>query len=74
MLQELYEREQFGYVFNDAAYKHVSVLEDNALEGLKNNIKGTFNVVRLSIQYGIKRFVSVSTDKASTPYQRYRCK
>ena len=51
-------------MFHAAAYKHVSVVDDNALQGLKNNITGIFNLVRLSIQYVVKRFVLVSTDKA----------
>jgi FlaA1/EpsC-like NDP-sugar epimerase len=66
-LKELYEREQFDYVFHAAAYKHVSVVEDNAIQGLKNNIIGTFNVAQLAIQNGVKQFVLVSTDKAVRP-------
>ncbi len=66
-LKQLYEREQFDYVFHAAAYKHVSVVEDNAVQGLKNNIIGTFNVAQLAIQTSVKRFVLVSTDKAVRP-------
>ena len=66
-LKELFERELFDYVFHAAAYKHVSVVEDNAFEGLKNNIIGTFNIAQLAIQNGVKRFVFVSTDKAVRP-------
>ena len=66
-LKELYERELFDYVFHAAAYKHVSVVEDNAVQGLRNNIMGTFNVAQLAIQNGVKRFVLVSTDKAVRP-------
>lgn len=66
-LKELYERELFDYVFHAAAYKHVSVVEDNAVQGLRNNIIGTFNVAQLAIQNGVKRFVLVSTDKAVRP-------
>lgn len=67
LLEELYEREQFDYVFHAAAYKHVSVLEDNALQGLKNNIIGTRNAAQLAIQNDVKKFVLVSTDKAVRP-------
>lgn len=66
-LKQLYEREQFDYVFHAAAYKHVSVVEDNAVQGLKNNIIGTFNVAQLALQTSVKRFVLVSTDKAVRP-------
>lgn len=66
-LKELYDREQFDYVFHAAANKHVSIVEDNVIQGLKNNIIGTVNAAKLALQTGVKKFVLVSTDKAVRP-------
>ncbi|MBI5096852.1 MAG: polysaccharide biosynthesis protein, partial [Nitrospirae bacterium] len=53
--------------FHAAAYKHVPLMEDNLIEGLKNNVFGTWNVMELSEQFGIETFVQISTDKAVNP-------
>ena len=54
-------------IYHSAAYKHVPIVEENVVEGLKNNTFGTFNLARASIKYGIKQFVLISTDKAVRP-------
>ncbi|MDQ6992545.1 MAG: nucleoside-diphosphate sugar epimerase/dehydratase [Mariprofundus sp.] len=54
-------------VFNAAAYKHVPLVEDNPAEGIKTNVLGTCQLADLAVQYGIKKFVQVSTDKAVNP-------
>ena len=51
-------------VFHAAAHKHVPLVEDSPLEAIKNNVFGTYNVVRACIQNEVGKFVLISTDKA----------
>ncbi|MBY0520848.1 MAG: polysaccharide biosynthesis protein, partial [Sphingomonas sp.] len=54
-------------VFHAAAYKHVPLVEHNAVEGVRNNVFGTYTLARLARAYGIRNFVLISTDKAVRP-------
>ncbi len=54
-------------VIHAAAYKHVPLVEANIYEGIYNNVIGTKNMIDLSIQYGVEKFIMISTDKAVRP-------
>ncbi len=54
-------------VFHAAAYKHVPLVEENYLEGLKNNFMGTKTVGELALKHGVGDVVLISTDKAVRP-------
>ncbi len=54
-------------IYHAAAYKHVPIVEKNAIQGIKNNIFGTQNLADLAHKYEIDNFVMISTDKAVNP-------
>ena len=54
-------------VFHAAAHKHVPLMEDSPAEAIKNNVFGTLNVAEAAAEFGAKRFLLISTDKAVNP-------
>jgi len=66
-MRQIFERYGPAVVFHAAAYKHVPLMEQNALEAVRNNVVATSVVADVASEYRVKRFVLVSTDKAVNP-------
>ena len=66
-LSELFKKYRPDIVYHAAAHKHVPLMERNPGEAVKNNILGTYNLLRISTYYGCEKFVMISTDKAVNP-------
>jgi FlaA1/EpsC-like NDP-sugar epimerase len=64
---EVFEKYRPQVVFHAAAHKHVPLMEQSAVEAVKNNVLGTSIVARGAIEYGVRRFIFISTDKAVNP-------
>ena len=66
-LRQVFDKYRPGVVFHAAAYKHVALMEANPIEAVRNNTLGTRTLADVAVEYGAKRFVLVSTDKAANP-------
>jgi FlaA1/EpsC-like NDP-sugar epimerase len=63
-LRHVFETYRPAVVFHAAAYKHVSLIESNPIEAVRNNTLATRNVAEIAVEFGADRFVLISTDKA----------
>ena len=66
-MRQVFERYPPAVVFHAAAYKHVPMLEANPLQAVYNNSLVTHALAEVSIEFGVERFVLISTDKAAKP-------
>jgi FlaA1/EpsC-like NDP-sugar epimerase len=66
-MESVFARHRPDFVFHAAAYKHVPLMEDNAVEAVRNNVLGTLCVAQAAGRYGAGKFVLISTDKAVYP-------
>lgn len=67
LLQHMFELYKPSIVIHAAAYKHVSIANNNPSEAIKCNVQGTINVLNVSMLYNVQHFVYLSSDKAVNP-------
>ena len=67
LIRSIFETFEINTVYHAAAYKHVPIVEQNLIQGIKNNVFGTLNMIDISISANVQNFILVSTDKAVNP-------
>ncbi|MBT2916861.1 polysaccharide biosynthesis protein, partial [Vibrio anguillarum] len=66
-LHKLMVAHKVNTIYHAAAYKHVPLVEDNVIEGIRNNVFGTLACATAAIEAGVESFTLISTDKAVRP-------
>lgn len=67
LLDNIFASNKINLIFHAAAYKHVPLVEQFKLSGLRNNVLATNNICKMAINYGVQNFCMISTDKAVRP-------
>ena len=66
-VKNIFDEFDVEMVFHAGAYKHVNLLENNIYSAYKNNVHGSYNLIKLSIDFKVQNFIFISTDKAVNP-------
>ncbi len=66
-MRQVFEQYRPEVLFHAAAYKHVGMLEANPLQAVANNVLATRALAEVAVEFGVDRFVLISTDKAANP-------
>ncbi|ABM72579.1 Nucleotide-diphosphate-sugar epimerase, membrane associated [Prochlorococcus marinus str. MIT 9515] len=66
-MQNIFTKHNPDILFHASAYKHVTLLEENQIEAIKNNIKSTLNVCKLAYKFNTNKLILISSDKAVRP-------
>ncbi len=66
-MNEIFRNMKPELVYHAAAYKHVPLMENNPVEAVYTNVKGTKIIADLAVKYGVQKFIMISTDKAVNP-------
>jgi FlaA1/EpsC-like NDP-sugar epimerase len=66
-MRQVFEQYRPQVLFHAAAYKHVGMLEANPLQAVANNVLATRSLAEVAVEFGVERFVLISTDKAANP-------
>ena len=66
-MRQVFDRYRPHVLFHAAAYKHVGMLEANPMQAVVNNVLATRSLAEVAVEFGVERFVLISTDKAANP-------
>ncbi len=66
-IHKVFKKHKPDILFHASAYKHVELLEENKIEGIKNNIRSTFFLSKIAFEFKTKKFILISSDKAVRP-------
>jgi FlaA1/EpsC-like NDP-sugar epimerase len=66
-VEEVVHRHSTDSIYHAAAYKHVPMMEAHILEAVRNNVMGTWNLVKVAHRFQVAHFLMISSDKAVNP-------